>query len=106
MEVINQVKAQVEQLIESQKEMKAVNKYWRKHKTCKGCPGLSDHTAAAYDKRVADAPKIYKAGPFNGKELSKVNASAQRLLLQLQKAQDAFIDQMCANGKEGANVQA
>ena len=55
-DAIEQLEAKVEQLESERAAMKALNAYWRKHKTCKGFPGMSDETAARLD---ADIPTRY-----------------------------------------------
>lgn len=81
--------------------MKKVNKHYRRHKTCKGFPGLPDGLAAQLDEIVRNAPPGQKAGPYNPKELNEARNLARRLKAQLQKMQDA--QATLEYEKEGAN---
>ena len=60
---VEKVKEKVEKLMAEQDWMKKVNVYYRKHKTCKGFPDLSDEEAAALDDRVEKGYSWEKAGP-------------------------------------------
>jgi hypothetical protein len=65
----------IAELEASRDEMKKANAYWRKHKSMKGFPGLSDETAAKLD---ADIPTRYSwcRQPYS---LTNLGANIRRL---------------------------
>ena len=65
-------------LMEAQERDKARNAHYRKHRTLKGCPGLSDEEAAKIDKRIADGP-AYLDCPAPSFILSNRNGEISRL---------------------------
>ena len=99
---IDQLLKQITDLVKMQNHMKKVNKYYRRNKTCKGFPGISDERAAQLDEIVRKAPPGQKAGPYNPKELNEARNLARRLKAQLQKMQDAQMD--AETQKEGENL--
>ena len=86
----------LEKLQKKQARAKEVNAHYRKHKTFKGCPGITDEAAARLDASVKEhspRPQDYK--PYPDYELSsireKIKRTAARLeeLDKLQARQDA-----------------
>ena len=67
-----------------QERMKAVNAYWRKHKTMKGYPKLSDDEVAKIDAQMESAnPWVQKTGPFPDFRLKNNNAEIRRIKAKL-----------------------
>ena len=67
-----------------QARMKAVNAYWRKHKTMKGYPKMADDEAAKIDAQMENAnPWVQKTGPFQDFRLSNNNAEIRRIKAKL-----------------------
>jgi hypothetical protein len=62
----------IDDLKAQQEFMKAANKYYRKHKTCRGCPDVNDELAEKLDGRMKTAYSWEKA-PFRSYELTSVN---------------------------------
>lgn len=86
----------LEKLQKQQARAKEINAHYRKHKTFKGCPGITDEAAARLDASVKEhspRPEYYK--PYPDYELSslreKIKRTAARLeeLDKLQARQDA-----------------
>ncbi|MDR1838256.1 MAG: DUF3560 domain-containing protein [Treponema sp.] len=81
-EAINRYKTKLAELEKAQEQMKKINAYWRKHKTFKGCPGLSDEKAAELDEQMKTAYSwIQRTGPF---DLKSNNAEIHRIKEKLE----------------------
>lgn len=95
-----------EQLTKAQKQLenaKKVNAHYRKHKTFKGLPGLSDENAAQMDANIKAARQQWPAyeKPFPDYELTSLRGKIKRLedrLAQLDKLQ-AMQEDETANEK-------
>ena len=75
----------LEKLEAEQKLMKSVNAYWRKHKTMKGYPGMSDEEAGRIDGQMKTAYSwVQKNGPFESWKLSNNNAEIRRIKEKLE----------------------
>ena len=87
------LREKIEELEHKQSEMKAANAYWRKNKTMKGFPGLSDESAAAMDERMKTAYSwVQKNGPFEDWRLSNNNAQIRTAKKRLETL--ATVDEM------------
>lgn len=82
-DAIERIRAKMNDCIASQELMKAANAYFRKHKTCKGCPGLKDEIAARLDKKIAEATYGARV-PFASYSLSNNNAEIHRLRARIE----------------------
>ena len=91
---------------ESLERKKAVNAYWKKHKTSIGCPGISENTAAAIDAAMNDETSfthLYNR-PFPDYSLSSTRNKIKRIqnriaeLDKLQAEQKAPVDNMKFHG--------
>lgn len=78
LEAIQKLTDKLEQLIEEQSYKKRVNAYYRKHKTCKGCDGVTDKRAEMLDSMVRDGSSCEKS-PFRRFELTNLNANINRI---------------------------
>jgi hypothetical protein len=88
------LKARIEKLEAEQASMKAVNKYFRKHKTCVGCPELTEARAKRLDLGFENRAFMWETAPFASYELTSINQrikSAKQRLEQL-----AALDEMPA----------
>lgn len=74
---LEKLKAKLEAMQEKQAYMKAVNAYYRKHKTLDGCPGLASGVQAEIEKRWAQG--WYVGIPFPPYELQNNNANMKRV---------------------------
>jgi len=84
-EAANLYKEKLANLEQAQEWMKSANAYWRKHKTMKGYPGLSDETAAEVDEQMKTAySRVQKSGPFESWKLSNNNAEIHRIKEKLE----------------------
>ncbi len=79
-----------EQLTAAQNRLdlyKAVNAWWRKHKTATGCPGLTERAAASINETMVNTsslPHIYNK-PFPEYELSSAREKIKRIQARLAK---------------------
>lgn len=84
-DAVEKLKAKIEKLEADQTEMKAINAYYRKHKTMKGYANLTDEKAEEYDKAIKES--LCKV-PFARFELTNNNAkirNAKERLASLEK---------------------
>lgn len=93
----------------AQEEMKRINAYYRKHKTCQGCEGISDEEAARLDHEV-EAGYLRENVPYPSYKLSNNNAEIHRIekrLKTLEQTRDGkFQGWEFEGGKVVANVEA
>lgn len=71
---VKKLRAEVRTLEAEQDRMKAVNAYFRKHKTLDGCPGLS-----ASERRNIEAGQAFHDAPYPGWALTNNNANIRRI---------------------------
>lgn len=72
-------------LEQSQETMKAVNAYFRKHKTLDGCPGLSTDTIAKLETSMSRSWRGEHAKPFEAYSLQNNNAEITRLKKRIEE---------------------
>jgi len=94
-EAVNKYKEKLAKLEAFQEYMKAINSYWRKHKTMKGYPGLVDSDAEQIDERMKTAYSwVQKSGPYESWRLSNNNAEINRIKEKLKNLSQ--LDSMAA----------
>ena len=83
-DAVDKLKAKLERLEAFQDKMKAVNAYYRKHKTLDGCPELS---AEEIEKLKAEMARSWRAQPkpYEGYELSNNNASIRQVKARIEE---------------------
>jgi len=74
---VEKLKRKLEALKKQQEHMKAVNAYYRKHKTLEGCPGLSEEAAQAIQSSWDGG--WYPGRPYPPYALSNNNANIRRI---------------------------
>lgn len=89
---------QLERVQKSLERAKALNAYWRKHKTFVGFEGLAEETAQKMDADFADLQKRapYISKPYPDYELTSLRSKAKRIqarLDDLEKLQQSVQDQ-------------
>ena len=76
----------LEKLQKQQARAKEINAHYRKHKTFKGCPGITDEAAARLDASVKEhspRPEYYK--PYPDYELSSLREKIKRTAARLEE---------------------
>ena len=77
-EAVEKLEAKLKALQAAQESDKALNAYYRKHKTVKGFPGISDAQATKVDARLAELREALRR-PIPAFQLSNRNAEINRL---------------------------
>lgn len=107
-QAIEKLTGKLEACQEQQTYMKAVNAYYRKHGTTKGCPGVSDEKAAKLDARV-EAGYSWEKVPYRSYELSGNNAEIRRLKQRIEQLSKdkalGFNDWTFEGGEAVANTE-
>ena len=75
---VEKLTAKLEARKQAQEHMKAVNAYYRKHKTLEGCPNLTDAQRRSLDADMAHGWRV-NAMPFEPWALSNNNAEIHRI---------------------------
>lgn len=83
-DAIEKLEAKIAELESQQQRMKAINKYYRKHKTCVGFEGLSDKEAKKLDKQK-EAGYPWETAPYPSYELSSVNRKIKDAKARIEK---------------------
>ena len=105
-DAVSKLQAKLAMLEQSQETMKAVNAYYRKHKTLDGCPHLSPERT---DKLKADMAQSWhlEDKPFPSWALSNNNAEIRRLKTRIEsltrKEQTPFVGWEFDGGKVEIN---
>lgn len=89
-DALDKLQKKLESLKSKQAFMKKVNAYYRKHKTCEGCEGVSPELAAKLDESMKTAYS-WETAPFPPYALTNNNANIRRIegrIKQLTKAQE------------------
>lgn len=87
-QAIEMLEEKLESLTELQDRMKAVNAYWRKHKTVEGCPELSVSQQEELKKAMSESWHLSDA-PFAGYQLSNNNAKIKNTKARLERLKKA-----------------
>ena len=80
---IQKLEAKIAEAEEQQRVMKLRNAYYRKHKTLKGCEGVSEEVAEKIDKRAAELPEWDK-NLYPSYALTNNNANIKRMRERLE----------------------
>jgi len=83
-EAITKLREKVVEAEDNQKAYKSLNAYYRKHKTVKGFPGITDERAAGYDEQVRTAYSWEKQ-PIPGYTLTNNNANIRRMKKRIEE---------------------
>ena len=77
-EAILKLEAKLTALTAEQEQMKNANAYYRKHKTMKGYPGISDDKASEIDQRIAGGYS-WEQQPYPSYKLTNNSANIRRV---------------------------
>lgn len=92
--VLDKLREKIERLESQQTRMKAINRYYRKHKTCVGCELVSDEEAQELDESMEKAYS-WETAPFRSYELTSVNQRMKAAKERIRKIE--LIDSMPAD---------
>ena len=98
-DAIKKLTAKLEEMEALQAKMKAVNAYFRKHKTLDGCPDLTDE-----ERQRMQSEYLSKDAPYPGWALSNNNANIHRIrdrIAQLQKEAERAAQNAGATPEQG-----
>lgn len=76
---VEKLESKLHKLEAAQETMKAVNAYFRKHKTLDGCPHLSQENIEKLKSKMAQSWHLDKSRPFQSFALSNNNAEIRRV---------------------------
>jgi len=86
---IKETKGLIERATTAHAFMKAVNKYFRKHGTCRGFSGITEEKAIELNAQVNSTSNA----PFNSKELENSNNDLRQLKERLMSLQDQLAEE-------------
>ena len=104
-EALEKLKAKLEGLKAAQERMKRINAYYRRHKTCAGCDGISDEEAARLDASMEKAYS-WETAPFPSYALSNNNQEIHRIEARIKKLSEARDGGFCGWAFDGGKVVA
>lgn len=90
-EAVDKLEAKISKLEAAQERDKALNAYYRKNKTVKGFPGISDEEADHADKELSEMREAIRR-PIPSWQLSNRNAEINRLKKRIESLR--VVDQM------------
>lgn len=77
-EAVAKLTAKLDKLKKAQARMKKINAYYRKHKTCRGCEGVSDELADELDASMKEAYS-WETAPYPAWALQNNNQEIHRI---------------------------
>ena len=106
---IQKLEAKLASLEKSQETMKAVNAYYRTHKTLEGCPHLTKEQLTELREDIRKFPHL-EGKPYASWQLSNNNAEMHRIRSRIQelknKQEVGFVGWVFDGGEVQANVEA
>jgi hypothetical protein len=78
-DVVDKLLARLDYLTAKQKSYKAMNAYYRKHKTMKGFEQITDFNAELIDKKIKETRYSWEQQPFPSYELTSINGKIKRV---------------------------
>ena len=109
-QAVQKLQSKLADLEKSQETMKAVNAYYRKHKTLDGCPHLSPENIEKLKAGMSRSWRGENAKPFEAYALSNNNAEIRRVKSRIQdlskKKEIGFVGWEFEGGRVDANTEA
>lgn len=96
---------ELNQCVELQETMKAVNAYWRKAGTCVGAPGITEAQAKKLDEKIATTRYSWEKQPFSTYDLTNNNSKIKRLESKVKEAGKGFERWEFHGGRTEANTE-
>lgn len=98
--------AKLSKLEEAQETMKAVNAYYRKHKTLDGCPHLTPEQIDKLKADMAQSWHLDKSRPYQSFVLSNNNAEIRRIRARIEQVRQHEDTQFAGWEFDGGRVEA
>ena len=105
-QAVAKLEAKLSKLEEAQETMKAVNAYYRKHKTLDGCPHLTPEQIDKLKADMAQSWHLDKSRPYQSFVLSNNNAEIRRLRARIEQVRQHEDTQFAGWEFEGGRVEA
>jgi hypothetical protein len=102
---VESLTAELEKCEKLQEVMKAVNAYWRAHKTCVGAPGITNEQAEKLDYNIATATRSWERRPYSTYDITNNNSKIKRLRESLDEVSRGFSGWEFAGGRSEANAE-
>ena len=104
-DAIEQLEEKASKLKQKRDEYKCLNAYWRKHKTMKGCPGISDATAERLDREIPESYS-WQRQPVPAYRLTNMGAEIRRAEKRIEEVRDRNARTEQANASGGVLFEA
>lgn len=101
---VEKLTARIEHLKEEHAQNLALTKYYRKHKTIKGAPGISDEAAARIDAQMESIPECMRGFGYPSNETATIRRLESRLAA-LVKEREQIPAQTVATAYNGFSVR-
>ena len=100
------LEAKLVKLESAQETMKAVNAYFRKHKTLEGCPSLTPEQIIKLQQEMAQSWHLDKSRPYPAYMLSNNNAEIRRIRGRIEQVRQHEDTNFAGWGFDGGRVEA
>ena len=100
------LEAKLDKLVQAQETMKAVNAYYRKHKTLDGCPHLTPEQIDKLKADMAQSWHLDKSRPYQSFVLSNNNAEIRRIRARIEQVRQHEDTQFAGWEFDGGRVEA
>lgn len=105
-QAVAKLEAKLSKLEEAQETMKAVNAYYRKHKTLDGCPHLTPEQIDKLKADMAQSWHLDKSRPYQSFVLSNNNAEIRRIRARIEQVRQHEDTQFAGWEFDGGRVEA
>lgn len=104
-ETLDNLQNRLEQCEKLQEKMKKVNAYFRKHKTCEGCPEITGEEVKALTYRMEHGRSWERGIPYSSYDLLNNNSQIKRLQARVKEMENGFVGWKFNGGEAIANTE-